>query len=75
MHCDIMKNVKARHETLFNVRKIQLIKTNDENISVEQAIRNIKVNGANLFLGTEQGSGKHSNDVKVAINPMYKQKQ
>ena len=43
MHCDKMKNVKARRETLFNVRKRQLIKTNDENVSVEQAMRKIEL--------------------------------
>ena len=49
MHCNEMKNFKARYETLFNVRNRQLIKTNDETISVEQLMRNIKVNEANLF--------------------------
>ena len=57
MHCDDIKTLKARHETLFNVRKIQLIKTNDENISVEQAMQNVKENGANLFLGIENVLG------------------
>ena len=65
-----MKNVKARCETLFDVRKRQLIETNDETLSVEQLIRNIKVNEAHLFLGVEQGSCKFTNDVHVVMNPM-----
>ena len=55
---------------MFNVRKGQLIKTNDENTSVEQAMWNVKVNGDNLLLGMEQGSGKHVNNVQVVVNPM-----
>ena len=58
MHCNEMKNAKASYKTLFNVRKRQLIQTKDETKNVEQTIRNVKVNGANLFLGIEQGSGK-----------------
>ena len=52
MHYNEMKNSKARWETLFDVRKRKLIKTKDETKSAEQTIRNVKVNGANLFLGT-----------------------
>ena len=62
-----MKNVKARCETLFDVRKRQLIETNDETLSVEQLIINIKVNKANLFLGIRQGSGQFTNDVHLQI--------
>ena len=72
MHCNEMKKLKARYETLFNARKRQLIKTKDEMKSAEQTIRNVKANGANLFLGIEQGSGKHSEDVQITMNPMCK---
>ena len=72
MHCNEIKNAKARYETLFNVRKRKLIKTKNETMSVEKMIRNVKANGANLFLGIEQGLGKHSEDVQVAIIPMHK---
>ena len=72
MYCNEMKNVKARCETLFNVRKTQLIETNDETLSVEQLIRNIKVNKDHLFLDVEQGPGKFTNDVHVVINHMRK---
>ena len=72
MHCNEMKNVKARRETLFIVRKWQLIKTKDETTSVEQLIRNIKVNGVNLFLVVEQDSGQFVNDVQVVMNPVRK---
>ena len=56
------------------LEKGKLIKMNDENMSVEQAIRSVKVNGANLFLGIEQGSDKHVNDVQVATKNMRKKR-
>ena len=67
-----MKNAKARYEKLFNVRKSKLIKTKDKTKSEEQVVRNSKANGANLFLGIEQESGKYSEDVQVKTNPTSK---
>ena len=52
----------------------KLIKTKDEMKGVEQEIKNEKGNGANSFLGIEQGSGKWNKDVQVTMNPMRKNK-
>ena len=72
MHCNEMQNAKARYRALFDARKKQLTKIKDETMSVEQVIRNVKVNGDNLFLGIQQGSRKHSKDVQVVTNPSRK---
>ena len=73
-HCNEMENIKAHYETLFNVRKRKMIKTNDETLSVEQLIRNIKANEAH-FLGIEQGSGKFTYDLHFSINSIRKKKR
>ena len=67
-----MQNDKVLYETLFNVIKRQMIEGTDENLSVKQLIRKIKINGANLFLGIHQGCGQFTNDAHVVINPIRK---
>ena len=72
IHCNEITYFKARHDTLFNVRKRQLIKTKNETKSVEQLIENVQANKADLFLDIEQGSSKFINDIHVFMNPIRK---
>ena len=52
-----------------------MIETNEETLSVEQSIRNIKTNEANSFLGREQGSSQFAIGVHVVVNHARKKRQ
>jgi len=73
MHYNDMANVKAKYETLYNINlNDEVMYENNESVTLEKALMDEKINGHNLFLAAEQGSGKFENDVTVIINPRMK---
>ena len=58
-------NIKLRHECLENVGILDEVLFNNEKSTVADVIMNVKKEGAPLFHGIEQGSGKNSQHVYV----------
>ena len=60
-----MLNQKARFETLCNTKTNEIVTHQGLNYKFKNLVKQVKVNGMDLFLALEQGSGKNSNNTHV----------
>jgi len=65
--------VKERYEILFNQDINYLVDIEDRMITMKNYLMNVKIRGNKLFIGVEQGMGKHLRDVFVIYLSMMKQ--
>ena len=68
MHSNDMINVKARFETLYRVNLLDKVIKDGETCALADILSKNWINGNQLFLAAEQGSGKGKNNVLVVLN-------
>ena len=64
-----MVNIRDKYEILDNVLVNQLVIVDREMIWLKDYLLSLKVGMNSIFLGAEQGLGKHSSDIFVIIAP------
>ena len=70
LHCNNIKNVKAKYKILFNININETIQLNNKN--TKDCTLDAKKNSKSIFLAAEQGSSKHVNDIQVMPDPKMK---
>ena len=73
MHANEYKNIKAWYEIIVDIKIDDFVIYQNQYCKIKDLLLEQKTNNTLLFLATEQGAGKFTDDIHMVINPHMKQ--